>query len=136
MSQILCVDDNDNNLYMLNTLLCRAGFEVIEARTGEEAVALALAQRPDLVLMDLTLPGIDGCEATRQIRAAPEIGDVPIIALSAHAEEDMGAAAREAGCSGYSRKPIQIRALLTSIYGLLSGDAPAPSVAAGSGVSS
>ncbi|MHA1600282.1 MAG: response regulator [Alphaproteobacteria bacterium] len=133
MSQILCVDDNDNNLYMLNTLLCRAGFEVIEARTGEEAVALALAHRPDLVLMDLTLPGIDGCEATRQIRAAPEIGSVPIIALSAHAEEDMGTAAREAGCTGYSRKPIQIRDLLISINDLLSGGASASCVPAARG---
>lgn len=130
MNQILCVDDNDNNLYTLRTLLSRAGFEVIEARTGEEAVALALAQRPDLVLMDLTLPGIDGCEATRQIRAAPGIGGVPIIALSAHAEEDMGQVAREAGCTEYSRKPLDIRALLNSINNLLSGGAPGPSVLA------
>lgn len=135
MSRILCVDDNDHNLYLLDTLLKRAGFEVIEARTGEEAVALAVAERPDLVLMDLTLPGIDGCEATRQIRAASGLGDVPIIALSGHAEEDKGPAAREAGCDGYARKPIQIRALLAMINSLLSRCAPAPCVAAGGGVS-
>ncbi len=135
MTRILCVDDNDHNLYLLNTLLCRAGFDVVEARTGEEAVTLAMAQRPDLVLMDLTLPGIDGCEATRRIRAAPELGNVPIIALSGHAEEDKGKAAREAGCDGYARKPIQIRGLLTLVNDLLSQCAAAPPVTAGGSVS-
>lgn len=136
MSRILCVDDNDNNLYMLNTLLDRAGFDVLVARTGEEAVAVALAETPDMVLMDLTLPGIDGCEATRRIRAEPGMGDIPIIALSGHAEEDKGATAREAGCTGYARKPIQTRILLTMINGLLSGCAPVPGVTAGGGVPS
>ncbi len=135
MSRILCVDDNDHNLFMLDTLLKRAGFEVIEARTGEEAVVLAVTQRPDLVLMDLTLPGIDGCEATRQIRAAPGLGDIPIIALSGHAEEDKGAAAREAGCDSYARKPIRVRPLLTLINSMLSRCTPAPCVATGRGVS-
>ena len=135
MNRILCVDDNDNNLYILNTLLDHAGYEVLLARTGEEAVTLAVAEKPDMVLMDLTLPGIDGCEATRQIRAEPELGDIPIIALSAHAEEEKGAEARAAGCAGYARKPIQIRALLATINGLLSGCTPAPCVAAGGAVS-
>ena len=135
MSRILCVDDNDNNLYMLNTLLDRAGFDVVEARTGEEAVEIALTQRPDLVLMDLTLPGIDGCEATRRIRASPGMADVPIVALSGHDEDEKGAAAREAGCNGYARKPIKIRALLILINDLLSEYTPAPSIAAGRGVS-
>jgi len=135
MSRILCVDDNDNNLYMLETLLKRAGFEVLQARTGEEGVELAVSQRPDLVLMDLTLPGIDGCEATRRIRAAPGLGDIPIIALSGHAEEEKGAEAREAGCDDYARKPIHVRPLLTLINNMLSRCAPARCVAAGRGVS-
>lgn len=124
MSRVLCVDDNDNNLYLLTTLFERAGFEVIVARTGEEGVALASTSTPDVVIMDLTLPGIDGCEATRQIRAAQATQDVPIIALSGHDEEDKGDAAREAGCNGYARKPVQIRALLTLVNELM-----APSVA-------
>ena len=130
MSRILCVDDNDNNLYLLTTLFERAGFEVIVARTGEEGVALAATSAPDMVIMDLTLPGIDGCEATRQIRAVPATQDVPIIALSGHDEEERGVAAREAGCNGYARKPVQIRALLTLVNELM-----APSVALEGGVS-
>lgn len=124
MSRVLCVDDNDNNLYLLTTLFERAGFEVIVARTGEEGVALAATSAPDVVIMDMNLPGIDGCEATRQIRAAPATQDMPIIALSGHDEEDKGAAAREAGCNGYVRKPVKIRALLTLVNELM-----APSVA-------
>ncbi len=135
MNRILCVDDNDNNLYLLSTLLDRAGYEVLVARTGEEAVTLAVAEKPDMVLMDLTLPGIDGCEATRQIRAEAGMGDIPIIALSGHDEEEKGAAARAAGCTGYTRKPIQIRVLLKMITGLLSSCVPAPCFAAGEGAS-
>jgi len=120
MKRILCVDDNEHNLYMITTLLQRAGYEVIIARTGEEAVAKAAAERPDLVLMDLTLPGIDGCEATRQIKASPETSVTPIIAFSGHSEEDKGALARAAGCIDYARKPIQVRILLSKVHALLS----------------
>ena len=123
MSRVLCVEDNDNNLYLLTTLFERAGFEVIVARTGEEGVALAATSAPDVVIMDLTLPGIDGCEATRQIRAVPATQDMPIIALSGHDEEERGAAAREAGCNGYARKPVQIRALLTLVNELMASSA-------------
>jgi CheY-like chemotaxis protein len=130
MSRVLCVDDNDNNLYLLTTLFERAGFDVIAARTGEEGVALAATTAPDVVIMDMNLPGIDGCEATRQIRAAPATQDVPIIALSGHDEEDKGAAAREAGCNGYVRKPVQIRTLLSLVNELMT-----PSVVLEGGVS-
>ena len=135
MKRILCVDDNDNNLHLLRTILSKAGYEVLVARTGEDGVALAVAEMPDIVLMDLTLTGIDGCEATRQIREKPGMGDLPIIALSAHAEEVKGAEAREAGCSGYAQKPVQARVLLTIINDLLSDCTATPSVAAGGGVS-
>jgi CheY-like chemotaxis protein len=135
MSRVLCVDDNDNNLYLLTTMFERAGFEVIVARSGEEGVTLAATSAPDVVIMDLTLPGIDGCEATRQIRAAPATQDVPIIALTGHDEEEKGAAVRAAGCTGYARKPVQIRALLTLVNELMETSAKAPSVALEGGVS-
>ena len=126
MMRVLCVDDNEHNLYLLTTLLLRAGYEVIAARTGEEGVAMAVAERPNLVLLDLTLPGIDGCEATRQIKALPETSDIPVIAFSGHSEEDKGALARAAGCIDYARKPIQIRELLGKVHALLSiGEKPA-----------
>ena len=133
MKRILCVDDNEQNRYMLTTLLKRAGYDVIAACTGEEAVAMAAAERPDLVLMDLTLPGIDGCEATRRIKVMPETSGIPVIAFSGHAEEDKGALARAAGCVDYARKPIQIRVLLGKIQALLT-TTEAPENASADGV--
>jgi CheY-like chemotaxis protein len=94
---------------------------------------MAAAERPDLVLMDLTLPGIDGCEATRRIKVTPETSGIPVIAFSGHAEEDKGALARAAGCADYARKPIQIRVLLGKVQALLAA-AEAPASASADGV--
>lgn len=119
MTKILCVDDNDNNIFMMRKILQRAGFEVVAAVDGESALAIAKAERPDLILMDLVLPGIDGLEATRGLKAAPETSAIPVIALSAHEEREKGAAARAAGCDDYAHKPINLPSLLEQIQRLL-----------------
>ena len=98
---------------------------MIFACRGEETVSVAESQVPDLVLMDLNLSGIDGCEATRRIKAASATQDIPVVALSGHAEEDKGAAFRAAGCCGYVRKPIRVRELSTMVNNLLAAGAPA-----------
>jgi len=119
MSTILCVDDNDNNLFMLRAILGRAGFDVLVAVDGEEGLEVARAAKPDLVLMDLMLPGIDGLEATRRLKGDDATRAMPIIALSAHEEHEKGPVAREAGCDDYARKPLDVRSLLEKIQRLL-----------------
>ncbi|MFQ5772994.1 MAG: response regulator [Kiloniellaceae bacterium] len=119
MTKILCVDDNDTNIYMLQAILGRVGFRVLCAADGEEGVAMARAERPDLILMDLLLPGIDGLEAARRIKASAETSAIPIIALSAHEEREKGMLARAAGCDDYARKPLNVRMLLDKIHKLL-----------------
>lgn len=119
MTVILCVDDNETNAFYIGTVLRRAGYEVLTAATGEDGVAEARRARPDLVLMDLSLPGIDGLEATRRIKAAPELRGLPVIAISAHEESEAGSAAAAAGCDGYATKPLDWRALLMRIEALL-----------------
>ena len=125
MTKILYVEDNDDNVYMLRGRLTRAGFEVAVATDGEQGVAMAAAQAPDLILMDLSLPVLDGWEATRRLKAAPATRAIPVIALSAHAMEGDRARALAAGCDDYDTKPVELPRLLDKIRALLAR-APRP----------
>jgi CheY-like chemotaxis protein len=109
--RILVVEDNELNLKLVRDVLSYAGYEVVEARTGEQGVALAAECRPDLVLMDLGLPGIDGIEALRQLRASPDNQGVPVVAVTAYAMPDDRERAARAGFDGYMEKPFGIREL-------------------------
>ena len=109
MSRILVVEDNPKNLKLVRDVLTYAGFEVIEATSGEDGVRLAQEMVPDLILMDLQLPGIDGAEALRQIRTGEK--QVPVVALTAFVMNNDRARAFEAGFDGYVGKPISVRAL-------------------------
>ena len=106
MSKVLVVEDNEKNMYLISFILSRSGYEVIEAVTGEEGVELAIKEKPDLVLMDIQLPGIDGLEATRRIRASGADGNIPIIALTSYAMVGDRERALVAGCTAYIEKPI------------------------------
>jgi two-component system cell cycle response regulator DivK len=108
--RILVVEDNPKNLKLVRDVLTYSGYEVIEATTGEDGVRLAHESLPDLILMDLQLPGIDGAEALRQIRAAEE-SQVPVVAVTAFAMNDDRERAFESGFDGYVEKPISVRAL-------------------------
>jgi CheY-like chemotaxis protein len=119
MTKILYVEDNDDNVYMLRGRLTRAGFEVIVATDGEQGVAMAASQAPDLVVMDLSLPVLDGWEATRRLKAAAETRAIPVIALSAHAMEGDRARALAAGCDEYDIKPVDFPRLLGKIRTLI-----------------
>jgi CheY-like chemotaxis protein len=119
MTKILYVEDNDDNVYMLRGRLTRAGFEVIVATDGEQGVAMAVSQAPDLVVMDLSLPVLDGWEATRRLKAAAETRAIPVIALSAHAMEGDRARALAAGCDEYDIKPVDFSRLLGKIRALI-----------------
>jgi len=113
--RILVVEDQEDNRRIVRDLLTSAGYEIIEAVTGEEGVTLAETQHPDLILMDIQLPGLDGYEATRQIRANPALRKVPIIAVTSYALSGDDVKAFEAGCDGYVSKPFSPRALLAKI---------------------
>lgn len=119
MPKILYVEDNDDNIFMLTSRLERNGFDVLVARDGAAGVAMAASGRPDLILMDLNLPVVDGWEATRRIKAAEETKDIPIIALSAHAMVGDREKALTAGCNDYDVKPVNLARLLGKIKGLL-----------------
>jgi two-component system cell cycle response regulator DivK len=119
MTKILYVEDNEDNVYMLTRRLERAGFEVVVASDGEQGVALARAERPDLILMDLSLPVVDGWEATRRLKSSEETRAIPVIALSAHAMPGDREKALEAGCDDYDPKPISMQSLLAKIRALL-----------------
>jgi two-component system, cell cycle response regulator DivK len=119
MTKILYVEDNEDNVYMLKRRLERAGFEVVVASDGEQGLALAHDQRPDLILMDLSLPVLDGWEATRRLKAAEETRSIPVIALSAHAMPGDREKALEAGCDDYDAKPVNMPSLLAKIRALL-----------------
>lgn len=116
MPRILYVEDNDDNLYMLmlrfETL---SGYEIISASDGTEGVAKATAEKPDLILMDLNLPGIDGWEASRRLKADPATRDIPIIALTAHAMTGDREKALTAGADDFDTKPVQFDRLLGKI---------------------
>jgi len=112
---ILVVEDTANNRRILNDLLSNAGFEVIEAVDGEKGVAMAAECRPDLILMDIQLPLIDGYEATRRIKAHPDTRSIPIIAVTSYALSGDEAKAIAAGCDGYFAKPFSPRVILAKI---------------------
>jgi two-component system cell cycle response regulator DivK len=121
MPRILLVEDNEMNRDMLSRRLQRKGFEVAMAVDGKQGVEMARAGGYDLILMDMSLPEIDGWEATRQLRAAPETRVVPIIGLTAHAMAGDREKALEAGCNDYDTKPVELPRLLGKIEALLGG---------------
>ncbi|MES0351042.1 MAG: response regulator [Deltaproteobacteria bacterium] len=112
---ILVVEDQEDNRRIMRDLLSSVGYEVIEAVTGEEGVAAADTHRPDLILMDIQLPGLDGYEATRQIKANPELEHIPIIVVTSYALSGDDVKAFEAGCNAYVSKPFSPRELLAKI---------------------
>jgi CheY-like chemotaxis protein len=120
MHRILLVEDNEMNRDMLSRRLARQGYDVVLAPDGEAGVALAADVRPDLILMDMSLPGIDGWEATRRIRGEPALRHIPIIALTAHAMTGDREAATAAGCDDYDTKPVELPRLLAKMRLLLS----------------
>jgi two-component system cell cycle response regulator DivK len=121
MAKILLVEDNEMNRDMLSRRLERRGYEVIVAVDGEEGVARAKADVPDLVVMDLSLPGIDGWEATRQLKAADETRAIPVLALTAHAMAGDREKALGAGCDDFDTKPVDLPRLVDKIEALLGG---------------
>ncbi|HLM41576.1 MAG TPA: response regulator [Microvirga sp.] len=119
MVRILYVEDNEDNIYMLQNRLRRQGFDVLIARDGASGVELAKAERPDLILMDLGLPVMDGWEASRRLKSDDTTSSIPVIALSAHAMSNDKAEALAAGCDEYDVKPVEWGRLLTKIRALL-----------------
>jgi two-component system cell cycle response regulator DivK len=118
--RILVIEDQEDNRRILRDLLTSADFEVIEAVDGEAGLAAAAAHKPDLILMDVQLPGIDGYEATRRLKGDALLRDVPVIAVTAHALSGAEEEARAAGCDGYISKPISPRQLLAKVREYLS----------------
>ena len=116
--KILYVEDNDDDVYMLKNRLSRAGFTVIVATDGAQGVAMAAAEQPDLILMDLTLPNMDGGEATRRIKADPATKRIPVIALTASALAGDREKALAAGCDDFDTKPVELQRLLGKIRAL------------------
>ena len=125
MPKILLVEDNEMNRDMLSRRLERRGYQVIIAVDGQEGVALARSHVPDLILMDMSLPVLDGWEATRQLKAALQTRAIPIIALTAHAMSGDREKALEAGCDDYDSKPVEFARLLGKIQALLHKEATA-----------
>ena len=119
MTKILLVEDNELNRDMLSRRLIRRGYEVVMAFDGEEALANAVSEQPDLILMDMSLPKIDGWEATRRLKADPGLRVIPIIALTAHAMAGDRERALEAGCDEFDTKPIEFERLLAKMERLL-----------------
>ena len=122
MSKLLLVEDNEMNSDMLSRRLVRRGYEVVLALDGAEGVNMAQSENPDLVLMDMSLPVLDGWAASRRLKAAPETSSIPILALTAHAMSDDRDKALEAGCDDYDTKPIEFSRLLGKIEFLLGKD--------------
>jgi two-component system cell cycle response regulator DivK len=117
--KILYVEDDDNNVYVIRNRLGRRGFEIIVANDGIEGVKAAASEQPDLILMDLSLPVLDGWEATRQIKADPATRHIPIIAVTANAMTGDREKAMAAGCDDFDTKPIELSRLLHKIHALL-----------------
>ncbi len=117
--KILLVEDTEDNRQMMKKLLEMSGYQVVEATNGREAVEFAARVKPQIILMDLSLPFIDGLAATRQIRSLPGLSDVPIIAVSAHDSADFHSHALEAGCNAYITKPIDFPELEETVNSLL-----------------
>ncbi|MCL6562534.1 MAG: response regulator [Firmicutes bacterium] len=119
MPKILLVEDNEMNRDMLSRRLERRAYTVVVAIDGEQGVAMARAEAPDLILMDMSLPGLDGWEATSRIKADPATRSIPVIALTAHAMAGDRERAMAAGCDDYDTKPIELPRLLAKIQALL-----------------
>jgi two-component system cell cycle response regulator DivK len=119
MPKILLVEDNDMNRDMLSRRLARNGFEVVVAVDGQEGVAMAASARPDLILMDMSLPVLDGWEATRRVKTDPRTAAIPVIALTAHAMRQDEEKALAAGCDSFDTKPVDLPRLLQKIAILL-----------------
>ena len=117
--RILYVEDNDDNIYVLKNRLTRAGYSVLVATDGAQGVAAAISEQPDLILMDMSLPVLDGWEATRRVKAAPETRHIPVIALTAHAMAGDREKALAAGCDDFDTKPVELPRLLGKIGALL-----------------
>lgn len=115
MSKILYVEDNEDNIYMLSRRLKRNGFDLVIARDGEEGVEAAEKEIPDLILMDLSLPKLDGWGATKSLKKNEKTQHIPIIALSAHAMQEHKESALQAGCNDYDTKPVDFARLLSKI---------------------
>ena len=124
MSKILLVEDNEMNRDMLTRRLERKGFEVVIAVNGQAGVDMASSANPDIILMDLSLPVMDGWEATRRLKADSATQSIPVIALTAHAMSGDEVKARAAGCDDYDTKPVNLNRLLEKIGNLLGNDAP------------
>ena len=125
MAKILLVEDNEMNRDMLSRRLARKGYEVVIAVDGQQALEFAAAEKPDLILMDMSLPVMDGWEATRRLKADASTTQIPIIALTAHAMPEDERKSREAGCNDYDTKPIELPRLLGKMDALLGTAGPA-----------
>ncbi len=123
MTKILYVEDNPDNIYMLERRLKRRGYEVVIAQDGETGLVMAAAELPNLILMDLDLPGIDGWEATRRLKRGETTAHIPVIALSAHAMAEHRARALEAGCDDVATKPVDFADLIAKIEAHTNADA-------------
>jgi two-component system, cell cycle response regulator DivK len=119
MSKLLLVEDNEMNRDMLSRRLQRRGFQVVMAVDGEEGIKKALSEAPDLILMDMSLPLLDGWEVTRRLKACPKTNAIPVLALTAHAISGEREKAIEAGCDDYDTKPVEFPRLLAKIQALL-----------------
>ena len=119
MTKILYVEDNEDNVFMLTRRLSKRGYDVVVAGDGEQGLARATEEQPALILMDLSLPVLDGWEATRQLKANPATQNIPVIALSAHAMPGDAEKALAAGCDDYDTKPVEMKRLLSKIAALL-----------------
>ena len=120
MTKVLYVEDNDDNVYMLKMRLeLLDNFEVVVAENGEKGCAMALSERPDIILMDLEMPVVDGWEATRRLKADPQTRDIPVIALSAHALAGSLEKALAAGCDEFDTKPVEFDRLVATMRRLL-----------------
>src|SRR5215470_18948628 len=122
MRKILLVEDNEMNRDMLSRRLVRSGYEVIIAEDGARGVAMATSEGPDLILMDMSLPVIDGWEATRRLKAEPQTRGIPVIGLTAHAMAGDREKVIDAGCDDYDTKPVELPRLLQKIEALLNSD--------------
>ncbi len=122
MIKVLYVEDNDDNIYMLKMRLELLGdFEVLTAKDGEKGCEMAVSDRPDIILMDLEMPVIDGWEATRRLKGNPQTRDIPIIVLSAHALADEREKALAAGCDEFDTTPIEFERLVATVRRVLAG---------------
>ena len=122
MIKVLYIEDNDDNVYMLKMRLeLTDEFEVLTAEDGEKGCEMAAAERPDIVLMDLEMPGIDGWEATRRLKSNPDTHDIPVIALSAHALAGSREKALAAGCDEFDTKPVEFDRLVATLRRVLAG---------------